>query len=112
MESAPNARRVFFPLDEELDLQPGRLAPLQLEHLVRLSLWVPFGKAVKLLGDVTGVQVSEPTARRQTEAAGAGYEAVQNEQANQLVEEGKKKSKKDATSSCKASKRAFKEPQT
>jgi hypothetical protein len=84
MESASSARRVFFPLDEELDLQPGSLAPLQLEHLVRLSLWMPFGKAVKLLGDVTGVQVSEPTARRQTEAAGAAYEIWQNEQADQL----------------------------
>jgi hypothetical protein len=68
------------------------LAPLQLEHLVRLSLWMPFGKAVKLLGDVTGVQVSEPTARRQTEAAGAAYEAVQNERASQLAEGQKKKS--------------------
>ena len=34
-----------------------------------------------------GVQVSEAAARRQTEAAGAAYEAVQNEQASQLVEE-------------------------
>ena len=51
---------------------------------MRVSLWMPFGKAVKLLGDVTGVQVSEPTARRQTEAAGFAYEVWQNEQADQL----------------------------
>ena len=51
---------------------------------MHLSLWMPFGKASQLLADVTGVQVSEPTARRQTEAAGAVYEAWQNEQAEQL----------------------------
>jgi hypothetical protein len=87
MESVPNARQAFFPLDEELGLQPGSLTPRQQEHLVRLSLWMPFGKAVKLLSDVTGVRVSEPTARRQTEAAGAAYEQWQNEQADQLCGE-------------------------
>jgi len=92
MESVPNARQAFFPLDEELGLQAGSLTPLQLEHVVHLALWMPFGKAVKLLGDVTGVQISEPTARRQTEKAGAAYEAVQNEQASQLAEGRKKKS--------------------
>jgi hypothetical protein len=84
MESVPNARQAFFPLDEELGLQPGSLTPRQQEHLVHLSLWMPFGKATTLLADVTGVQVSEPTARRQTEAAGAVYEAWQQEQAEQL----------------------------
>lgn len=45
---------------------------------------MPFGKAVKLLLNVAGVQISEASGRRQTEAAGAVYEAMQNEQANQL----------------------------
>jgi hypothetical protein len=45
---------------------------------------MPFGRAVKLLDDVTGVQISEATGRRQTEAAGAVYESWQNEQADQL----------------------------
>jgi hypothetical protein len=70
-----------------LGLQPGSLTPRQLEHLVRVSLWMPFGKATQLLADVTGVHVSEPTARRQTEAAGAVYEAWQNEQAERLCGE-------------------------
>lgn len=61
---------------------------------MHLALWVSFPKAVKLLTQLMGVQVSEATARRQTEAAGAAYEAVQNEQADQLVEEKEKKSKK------------------
>ena len=86
MESVPNARQAFSPLDEELGLQPGRLTPLQLEHLTHLSLWMPFGKAVKVLTDVTGVQASEATARRQTQAAGAVYEQWQNEQAAQLCD--------------------------
>jgi hypothetical protein len=84
MESVPNVRQAFFPLDEELGLQPGSLTPRQQEHLVHLSLWMPFRRAVKLLDDVTGVQISEATGRRQTEAAGAAYEALQNEQADQL----------------------------
>jgi hypothetical protein len=67
-----------------LGLQPGSLTPRQQEHLVHLSLWMPFGRATKLLGDVTGVQISEATGRRQTEAAGAAYEAWQNERADQL----------------------------
>lgn len=84
MGSVLNVEQAFFPLDEELGLQPGSFTPRQLEHLVHLSLWMPFGKAAKLLGEVTGVQVSEPTARRQTEMAGAAYEQWQNEQADQL----------------------------
>jgi hypothetical protein len=84
MESVPNARQAFSPLDEELGLQPGSLTPRQQEHLVHLSLWMPFGRAVKLLDDVTGVQISEATGRRQTEAAGAAYERWQNERADQL----------------------------
>lgn len=87
MESAPNVGQAFFPLDEELGLQPGSLTPLQLDHLVHLSLWMPFRRAVKLLSDVTGVQVSEATGRRQTEAAGAIYEALQDEQADRLCGE-------------------------
>jgi hypothetical protein len=38
---------------------------------------MPFKQAAQMLGAVTGIQVSQATARRQTEAAGAAYEAVQ-----------------------------------
>lgn len=54
---------------------------------------MPFSRAVKLLDDVTGVQISEATGRRQTEAAGAAYEALQNEQADQLCVVKSKKSR-------------------
>jgi len=87
------------------------LTPLQQEHLVHLALWVSFPKAVKLLTQLMGVQVSEATARRHTEEAGAAYEAVQNEQASQLMGEQEKKSKKGRATSSQPNKRAVKEPE-
>jgi hypothetical protein len=72
----------FFPLDEELALLPGsRLTPRQQEHLVHLASWMPFEQAGKMLTCLLGVQVSESTVRRQTEATGALAEAVQTAEA-------------------------------
>jgi len=88
------------------------LTPLQQEHLVHLALWVSFPKAVKLLTKLMGVQVSEATARRHTEGAGAAFEVLQNEQASPLVEEQAKKSKKARATSCQPNTRAVKEPET
>ena len=72
----------FSPLDEELALGEGggSLSPRLHEWLVRLSAWVPFEQAAALLADFARVRVSEATTRRQTEAAGAAYEAVQREE--------------------------------
>jgi hypothetical protein len=67
----------FFPLDEELALLPGSLSPRLQEQLVRLGTWMPFERAAEMLADFTKVVVSEPTARRQTEEAGAAYVAIQ-----------------------------------
>jgi hypothetical protein len=67
----------FSPLDEELELLPGSLTPNLVEGLARLGAWMPFEPAAKLLGDFWRVPVSESTARRQTEAIGAAYVAVQ-----------------------------------
>jgi hypothetical protein len=69
----------FFPLDEELALLPGSLTPLAHEKLVHLGTWIPsFEKAAGVLANLTGVQVSEATLRRQTEKAGGSYVAVQD----------------------------------
>jgi hypothetical protein len=57
---------------------------------------MPFGRAVKLLDDVTGVQISEATGRRQTEAAGAAYEVLQNERADQFCEVKQKKNNRSS----------------
>jgi hypothetical protein len=60
----------FFPLDEELQLLPGSLTPTLHENLVRLGAWMPFEQAGQLLADFMRLtSVSEPTARRQTQAA-------------------------------------------
>ena len=75
----------FFPLDEELDLLSGSLTPHQQESLVQLCVHLPFEKASAMLTAITGVQVSEPTARRQTYGAGQAYERVQQGQAEQAM---------------------------
>jgi len=112
MGPVPSAGAGFSPLDEELGVLPGSLTPLQQEHLVHLALWVSFPKAVKLLRKLMGVQVSEATARRHTEEAGAAYEALQNEQARQLVHEQEKKRKPRRAKSCQPTRSAVKEPAT
>lgn len=72
--------QVFFPLDEELALQPGSLTPRQQEHLAHLAVWMPFARAQEMLEEFLGIQVSEPTVRRGTERAGRLYEARQTAQ--------------------------------
>lgn len=75
--------QVFFPLDEELVLQPGRLTPRQQEHLTHLAVWMPFERAAQMLEALLGVQVSEPTVRRGTLRAGTLYETRQTVQSQQ-----------------------------
>lgn len=83
MAPVPSVGRVFFPLDEELGLLPGSLAPRQQEHLVHLASWMPFGRTADMLARLVGVQVGEETVRRLTEGLGAQVEAAQTEQAQQ-----------------------------
>ena len=77
----------FFPLDEELELLPGVLTPHGHECLVRLASWMPFEKATELLADFMGIEVSEIVSQKYTEAAGAAYEQMQNEEAERLERE-------------------------
>ena len=86
MGPAQTVGQVFFPLDEELALQPGSLTPRQQEHLAHLATWMPFARAAHMLNLLFGVQVSEPTVRRLTEQAGALYEARQTAQSQQAAE--------------------------
>jgi hypothetical protein len=67
----------FFPLDEELELLPGKLTPKGYEQLVRVSSWMPFRRAVEMFGEFTGIKVSKIVSQRKTEKAGAVYEAIQ-----------------------------------
>jgi hypothetical protein len=82
MEPAPSVGRVFFPLDKELALLPGNLAPRQHEHLVQLACWMPFAKASHLLDLLLGVQVGEETVRRLTEQAGRQVEEAEEQAAS------------------------------
>jgi hypothetical protein len=83
MEPAQIVGQVFFPLDEELALQPGRLTPRQQEHLTHLAVWMPYARAADMLEKLLGVQVSEVTVRRSTQRVGTLYEARQTTQSQQ-----------------------------
>jgi hypothetical protein len=76
--------RGFFPLDEELGLVPGQFTPRLQESLTRLGTWLPFRHAAAELAFFTGVVVSETTARRVAEQAGAAYVAVQTAEVTEL----------------------------
>jgi hypothetical protein len=71
--------KVFFPLDEELELLPGNLAPRQQEHLVHLACFMPFDKVAQMMEALLGVATTEETVRRLTEQAGGWMEAWQTE---------------------------------
>ena len=88
MGFAPLVRAGFFPLDEELQLLPGRLSPWLHECLVRLGAWMPFEKAADMLAVFTRVEVSEFTARQMSEAAGQAQVAQQTEEVERLEGEG------------------------
>ena len=81
MEYVQNVGKGFSPLDEELQLLPGKLTPREHERLVRLASWIPsFEKAVELFGDFLGIEVGKITSQRYSEEAGAAYEQIQNEE--------------------------------
>lgn len=88
MASARPVTPGFFPLDDELALLPGRLTPRLLEELVHLATWMPFARAAQHLKRSTRVDLSEPTVRRQTQAAGAASVALQTAQAEHILRHG------------------------
>lgn len=66
---------------------PGSLTPRLHEQLVRLGSWLEFDPAATLLAALTGAQITEATARRQTEAAGAILVAWQEQEVARLERE-------------------------
>jgi len=81
MEPARTVGRVFSPLDEELALLPGTVAPRQQGHLVQLASWMPFRHASRVLEELLGVYVSPETARRLCEEVGRRVEEKQTAEA-------------------------------
>lgn len=71
MRSVPNAGRHFFPLDEELQLAPGKLTPQLQEMVVRLASWMPFAQTAKMVAAFHKVQLSDETVRHLALEAGA-----------------------------------------
>jgi hypothetical protein len=78
---------LFSPLDEELSLLPGPLTPRLIEDLVHRGTWMPFGVAARTLGRFPGVAVSEASARRWTEKAGAARVAHETAEVERRVRE-------------------------
>lgn len=66
---------------------PGGASARLGEGMARLATWMPFAQAAEHLAFFWGVTVSEATVRRQTEAAGAAYVAVQTAAVERLVRE-------------------------
>lgn len=66
---------------------PGAESATLREGMVRLAAWMPFAHAADHLAFFWGVRVSEATVRRQSEAAGAAYVAVQTATVERLVRE-------------------------
>lgn len=84
MEYVWTVDTVFFPLDEELELLPGKLTAYGHERLVKLSSYVPFEKAAELFEDFMGIKVSKDVGQRYTEAAGALYAEMQREEMEEI----------------------------
>src|SRR5215469_3794262 len=77
METARSVGSLFSPLDEELALLPGQLAPGQCNHLVHLASHMPFETASEMLEELLEVRVSKECARRLTERMGHALEQAQ-----------------------------------
>lgn len=90
MGVARSVDSVFSPLDEELALVPGSLAPRQHNHLVHLASFMPFATAAQMVEELLDVHVSKETARRQTERMGRTLEAAQTEEAQAAFQEEEK----------------------
>jgi hypothetical protein len=70
-----------------LKLLSGSLTPSLVESIVRLGTWMPFVPVTKGIAYFCHVSLSEPTARRKTEDAGAAYVEVQTAQVAVIAHE-------------------------
>jgi hypothetical protein len=66
---------------------PGSLTPREHENLVRLSSWMPFERATELIEALQGIGVSKSVSQRCSEAAGAAYAEMQQEEVERLEKE-------------------------
>lgn len=67
-----------------MQLLAGHYTPTLYEGMTRWATWRPFERAAQEVGYFRQTHVTEATARRQTEAAGAAYVAVQEQEVARL----------------------------
>jgi hypothetical protein len=91
--------KAFFPLDEELALLPGSLAPRQQEHAIHLASWMPIDPTADMVERLLGVQTNEETVRRLTERTGRWMEEAQTA-ALSAEEEESEEEQKDHLQKC------------
>jgi hypothetical protein len=70
-----------------LALLPGVLTPSLQEDLVHLGTWMPFERAAQEFKHFTHTDVSRPSVERITEAAGAAYVEIQEQEVERLEQE-------------------------
>lgn len=78
---------LFSPLDEALGLSGSRSSRRVQGWLVRLGAELPFARAAFWLEALTGIALSAPTVRRQTEAVGASAVALSAAEVERLERE-------------------------
>ena len=78
---------MFSPLDEELELVPGRLSPALAETVALLGATVPYAQARVLLERLAGARLSVATMRRHTLVLGTAVVAIETG-AVDILEEG------------------------
>jgi len=79
--------RAVFPVDEELELQPGRNTPQLQEAMARLGGKLPFQQAVDEIKAFWKTELSEATVRRTTHAHGRACETMARQEAEALETE-------------------------
>lgn len=87
MGAARSVGSLFSPLDEELALLPGQLAPRQQNHLVHLASYMPFETASQMLEELLDVHISKESTRRLTERMGHALEHAQTVAAKEPFQE-------------------------
>lgn len=88
-EPGGDARRVapsFFPLDEELELLPGRLSPGLQQAVTRLGASLPFGQVPAIVEMLVGVSLTESMVRRCTEHAGSALVAIEEARVREIIQ--------------------------
>lgn len=76
--------RGFSPLDRVLSLSERAFSPFLVEAMARLGTAMPFERVPEVLSFFTGVEISEETARRVTERAGAVLQEMEEAEVAEL----------------------------